>query len=48
MLLGSDTMDEIFGSIGRTIKAAKGKTLTSELINELFDKFRSDPAKLNW
>jgi hypothetical protein len=43
-----DTMDEIFQSIAATIKASKGKTLTIELINELFDKFRSAPAKLNW
>ena len=31
-----------------TIKAAKGKKLTQERINELFDKFRSAPPKLNW
>lgn len=43
-----DTMDEIFQSIAATIKAQKGKTLTIKLINELFDKFRSAPAKLNW
>jgi hypothetical protein len=43
-----DTMDEVFQSIAATIKASKGKTLTIELINELFDKFRSAPAKLNW
>ena len=44
----SDVMDEVFQSLGSTLKAAKGKTLTIELINELFDKFRSTPAKLNW
>ena len=43
-----DTMDEVFQSIGSTIKAAKGKTLTTERINELFEKFRSIPAKLKW
>ena len=43
-----DTMNEIFQAMGATLKAAKGKTLTSELINELFDKFRSAPAKLKW
>ena len=43
-----DTMDEVFQSIAAAIKAQKGKTLTIELINELFDKFRSAPAKLNW
>ena len=46
--LALDTMDEVFQSIAATIKASKGKTLTIELINELFDKFRSVPAKLNW
>ena len=46
--LALDTMDEVFQSIAATIKANKGKTLTIELINELFDKFRSVPAKLNW
>ena len=46
--LALDTMDEVFQSIAATIKASKGKTLTIELINELFDKFRSAPAKLNW
>jgi hypothetical protein len=40
--------DEILQAIAATLKAAKGKTLTSELINELFDKFRSAPAKLKW
>ena len=43
-----DTMDEVFQSIGSTIKAAKGKTLTTERINELFEKFRSIPTKLKW
>ena len=43
-----DTMDEIFQSIAATIKASKGKTLTIELINELFDKFRSAPKRLKW
>ena len=46
--LALDTMEEVFQSIAATIKASKGKTLTIELINELFDKFRSVPAKLNW
>jgi hypothetical protein len=44
----ADTMDEIFQSIAATLKAAKGKTLTIELINDIFDKFRSIPAKLKW
>jgi len=42
-----DAIDETFQSIGATIKAAKGKKLTTELINELFDKFRAGPAKWN-
>ena len=43
-----DTMDEIFQAMGATLKAAEGKTLTIERINELFEKFRSIPAKLKW
>ena len=46
--LALDTMDEVFQSIAATIKASKGKTLTIELINDLFDKFRSAPATLKW
>src|SRR5437763_7119117 len=41
-----DLLDEVFQSLGSTLKAAKGKTLTPETINELFDKFRAAPAKL--
>jgi hypothetical protein len=41
-------MDEVFQSIGSTLKAAKGKKLTADRINELFDKFRGIPAQLNW
>lgn len=43
-----DVWDEIFQSIGATLKAAKNKKLTPDLINQLFDKFRSAPAKLKW
>jgi hypothetical protein len=43
-----DEMDAVFQAMGATLKAAKGKTLTSELINDLFAKFRSVPAKLKW
>jgi hypothetical protein len=39
-----DVMDEVFQAMGATLKAAKGKTLTIELINDLFDKFRTVPA----
>jgi hypothetical protein len=41
-------IDEVFQSIGATLKSAKGKKLTSERINELFDKFRALPKKLKW
>ena len=43
-----DSIDEIFQAMGATLKAAEGKTLTVERINELFEKFRSIPAKLKW
>ncbi len=40
--------DEIAQVTAATLKAAKGKLLTAELINDIFDKFRSIPAKLKW
>ena len=40
--------DEIAQATAATLKAAKGKLLTAELINDIFDKFRSIPAKLKW
>ena len=40
--------DEICQATAATLKAAKGKLLTEELINDIFDKFRSIPAKLEW
>ena len=40
--------DEITQATAATLKAAKGKLLTAELINDIFDKFRSIPAKLKW
>jgi DNA-binding Lrp family transcriptional regulator len=40
--------DEIFQAIAATLKAAEGKLLSRELINDIFDKFRSIPAKLKW
>ena len=43
-----DVIDEVFQSIAATLKAAKGKTLTPKLINNLFDKFRAIPARLKW
>ena len=39
---------EIAQATAATLKAAKGKLLTEELINDIFDKFRSIPAKLKW
>jgi hypothetical protein len=44
----TDLLDEIFQSLGATIKAAQDKPLTTERINELFDKFRAAPARLKW
>jgi hypothetical protein len=44
----TQVMDEIFQSMAATLKAANGKTLSPELINELFAEFRSIPAKLKW
>src|SRR6266496_1778720 len=43
-----DEMDAVFQAIGATLKNAKGKTLTTELINDLFDKFRAVPSQLKW
>jgi len=40
--------DEITQATAAMLKAAKGKLLTQELINDIFDKFRSIPAKLKW
>jgi hypothetical protein len=40
--------DEILQATAATLKAARGKLLTEELINDIFDKFRSIPAKLKW
>jgi outer membrane protein assembly factor BamA len=40
--------DEILQAIAATLKAAEGKLLSRELINDLFEKFRSAPAKLKW
>jgi hypothetical protein len=43
-----EVWDEVFQSVAATLKANKNKKLTVERINELFDKFRSAPAKLKW
>jgi hypothetical protein len=38
-----DAIDEVFQAQSSTLKAAKNKKLTPDLINELLDKFRSLP-----
>ena len=43
-----EALDETFQAIAATLKAAEGKLLSRELINDIFDKFRSIPAKLKW
>lgn len=43
-----DGLDEVFQSIAATLKAARNKRLTTERINELFDKFRHIPAEIGW
>ena len=43
-----EAIDETFQAIAATLKAAEGKLLSKELINDIFDKFRSIPAKLKW
>jgi hypothetical protein len=40
--------DEILQAIVATLKAAEGKLLSRNLINDIFDKFRSIPTKLKW
>ena len=40
--------DEILQATVAILKAAEGKLLSRELINDLFEKFRSAPAKLKW
>jgi hypothetical protein len=38
-----EALDETFQAIAATLKAAEGKLLSRELINDIFDKFRSIP-----
>jgi hypothetical protein len=40
--------DQVMQSVGSTLKAKRGKELTTELINEILEKFRGIPAKLKW
>lgn len=41
-------LDQTRQAFAAILKAAEGKFLTQELINDIFDKFRSIPAKLKW
>jgi hypothetical protein len=45
-----EIMDEIFQSIGATLKneASKGRPLTREIVNSMFEKFRNAPKQLKW
>jgi hypothetical protein len=45
-----EVMDETFQSIAATLKseASKGRPLTREIVNSLFDKFRNAPKQLKW
>jgi hypothetical protein len=40
--------DQTLQAMASTLKAAKGKVLTVELINQTFSDFRAIPAKLRW
>jgi hypothetical protein len=40
--------DQVLQAMSATLKAAKGKVLTVELINNIFEDFRKIPDKLNW
>jgi hypothetical protein len=40
--------DKIFKFIAGTLKANCDKTLTRELINEIFAEFRDMPTRLGW
>jgi hypothetical protein len=43
-----ETHDQVLQAMAATLKAAKGKVLTVELINSIFADFRAIPAKLRW
>ena len=43
-----ETHDQVLQAMSATLKAAKGKVLTVELINSIFADFRAIPAKLRW
>jgi len=42
------TLDKALQAMAATLKAAKDKVLTVELINNIFEDFRAIPAKLKW
>lgn len=42
----AEDLDKITQSVAAALKAAKGKVLTEELINDIFGKFREASAKL--
>jgi hypothetical protein len=44
----TETLDQTLQAMAATLKAAKGKVLTVELINSIFADFRAIPAKLRW
>src|SRR5262245_60900161 len=44
----TETLDQVLQAISATLKAAKDKVLTVELINNIFADFRAIPTKLNW
>ena len=46
--LVTSPLDQTLQAMAATLKAAKDKVLTVELINNIFADFRAIPAKLNW
>ena len=40
--------DQVLQAMSATLKAAKDKVLTVDLINQIFADFRAIPAKLKW
>jgi hypothetical protein len=46
--LVTSILDQTLQAMSATLKAAKDKVLTVELINNIFADFRAIPAKLNW
>ena len=46
--LVTSILDQTLQAMAATLKAAKDKVLTVELINQIFADFRAIPEKLNW